>query len=213
MKKQVLIPAGFFMLLSLTFSACKKENGNRNVTSAFFENTIWLGEFDGSNAYDQPVSIEFKDNGRLSWHDISGESLGSWNVENNMVNVSIAGQGSFRANVSNDNKLTDIQRASDSKWTKVSAALDTTAELPLIGTTWEGENVALGFSPLGRLDIWIGQPATGIAYVTTYTQKAKTVRFTIYDWQWFLINNGISMLKGANHLPGDSVHTFTIAKK
>jgi len=211
MKKQLCKTAGASLLMFLLFGGCKKENNNKAVTTPFFENTVWTGEFTSAKGLKQPVSIEFKDGGRVSWHDIAGEALGSWNVQNNQVDVSIARGGGFKAAVSNDNKLTGIRNLNDSMWVLAGAALDTTAEPSLEWTTWTWPNGVIHFLAEGIADIQIGASY----YTVYYEHKARSVRFSLHSgsWQWFIINNNTSVLKGVNQFVGDTIYPLEIVKQ
>jgi len=214
MKKLTFMATALILLASPGFMGCKKDSAKADPGS-LFKNTVWTGEFNNGDGA-QPVSIEFKDGGAIIWHDLAGESSGAWKVENGGISVSLSNGNGFKAGISNDNKLTDIQSSAGSTAVMMHAELNTSAETTLDETTWTAPNLNLHFTGGNKVDMALGPNGATKYNDIIFVYKAKTIRFAVVngDYKWFFVRNSSSVFKGINKfLPGATLYPFDLTKK
>ncbi|MDO6433466.1 hypothetical protein Q4E93_22830 [Flavitalea sp. BT771] len=214
MKRLRYIAGGLMLLASFGFMGCKKD-GATSDPSASFKNTIWTGEFNNGDGA-QPLSMEFKDGGAVTWYDLAGETSGTWKVENGMVTVAMSNGNGFKAGVSGDNKLTNIQSLAGSTAVMVHAELNNSTETTLDETTWTAPNVSLHFTGGSKVDMALGPTGSTKYPDITFVYKAKTIRFAVVngDYRWFFVRSSSTAFKGINQfLPGATLYPFDMSKK
>jgi len=213
MKRPGFITAGLLLLTVFGFMGCKKD-GTATDSSAPFKNKIWTGEFNNGDGA-QPLSMEFKDGGAITWYDLGGETSGTWKIENGRISVSMSNGNGFKASISNGNKLTDFQNLAGSSAIMVNAELNTSAEPTLDETTWTAPNLNLHFTGGNKVDMALG-PTGSVKYPDIiFVYKAKTIRFAVVngDYKWFFVRNSSSAFKGINQfLPDATLYPFDLSK-
>ena len=214
MKKQTFIAAAIIVLAAIGFASCKKDNAKKDYSS-LFKNTVWTGEFNYTGAVIQPVSMEFKDGGQLTWYELSGEYAGTWKAENNTISVSFSATSGFKADISEDNQLTNIQKVAGGNWTLVNAALNTVAEESMDQTTWTAPNLVLNFKAGNKVDMALGAAGTTKYNDVSYIRKGKSLRFDASStYKWFIVSNSNLMYKGINTFTGNpAIYPFQLTKK
>jgi hypothetical protein len=108
MKKRTLLVVTGILFLAFSFNGCKKEDTDKDSTP-LFKNKVWTGEFHYTGSAVQPASMEFKEGGSFTWHELFSDLSGTWKIENEILTVSFAGNKGFTAEISRDNQLTNIQ--------------------------------------------------------------------------------------------------------
>lgn len=213
MERLRFMAAGLMLLTAFGFMGCKKDGAASDPGSSF-KNTIWTGEFNNSTGA-QPLSMEFKDGGAVTWYDLSGETSGTWKVESGKVSVSMSNGNGFKAGVSNGNKLTDFQALSGSTAIMLHAELNTSAEPTLDETIWTAPNLNLHFTGGNKVDMALG-PSGATKYPDIiFVYKAKTIRFAVVngDYRWFFVRNSSSAFKGINQFqPDATLYPFDLSK-
>jgi hypothetical protein len=214
MKKQTFITVTIIALTAIGFTSCKKDDAKKDYSS-LFKNTVWTGEFNYTGALTQPVSMEFKDGGQLSRYELSGESAGTWKTENNTISVSFSATSGFKADISADNQLTNIQKVAGGTWTLVNAALNTVAEESMDQTTWTAPNLVLNFKAGNKVDMVLGTAGTTKYNDVIYVRKGKSIRFDASGtYKWFIVNNSNLLYKGVNTFTGNpAIYPFQLTKK
>lgn len=213
MKRLRFLATGLLLLTAAGFMGCKKD-GATSDPGASFKNTIWTGEFNNGDGA-QPLSMEFKDGGAVTWYSLSGETSGTWKVENGRISVSMSNGNGFEAGISDGKELTDFQSLPGSTAVMVRAALNTSAEPTLDETTWTAPNLNLHFTGGNKVDMALG-PAGATKYPDiTFVYKAKTIRFTVAngDYKWFFVRSSSTAFKGINrYLPDATLYPFDLSK-
>jgi len=213
MKRLRFMAAGLMLLTVFLFPGCKKDGATSDPSSSF-KNKIWTGEFNNGDGA-QPLSMEFKDGGAITWYDLSGEISGTWKVENGTITVTMSNGNGFKAGVSGDNKLTNFQSLFGSTAVMVHAELNTSAEPALDETTWTAPNLNLHFTGGNKVDMALG-PAGSVKYPDIiFVYKAKTIRFAVVngDYKWFFVRNSSSAFKGINQfMPDATLYPLDLSK-
>lgn len=211
MKYQTFIALAFTLVTAISFTSCKKDNATTD-NSAAIKNTLWVGDFNYTGSAVQPVSIQFNEGGNLGWYALSGDGSGSWTLNNNTITVTIAG-GGFTASISGGNQLSNFK--STGNLNMVDAALNSTTDESLDGTTWTAPNLVLKFKAGNKVDMYLGAAGSLPTYPNVdYTRKAKTVRFAASSvYKWFVVANSKTSYKGANSFDGDpNIYPFSMTK-
>jgi hypothetical protein len=212
MKRLIFMVTGLMLLASLGFMGCKKDDATSDPSSSF-KNKIWTGEFNNGDGV-QPLSMEFKDGGAITWYDLSGETSGTWKVENGTITVTMSNGNGFKAGVSGD-KLTNFQSLSGSTAVMAHAELNTSAEPALDETTWTAPNLNLHFTGGNKVDMALG-PTGSVKYPDIiFVYKAKTIRFAVVngDYKWFFVRNSSSAFKGINQfMPDATLYPLDLSK-
>lgn len=199
-------------LLVLVIAGCKK-NSTGDYT-ALFKNTVWTGEFNYTAKPVQPVSILFQDGGLVSWYEFAGEFTGAWKIENNQITVSFPNSKGFKAGISNDNKLTNIQNFAGNTWDILSAELNTTPDITIDNTTWQTQNLIVNFKTGNIVNMKLGAPPYTTYGDIAYSRKSNTIRYNYPNYKFFIVIVSASVMKGANQTTGDpAVYPFQIAKQ
>jgi len=205
---------GWMLLLSFGFGGCKKDSAPKDL-APLFKNTIWTGEFNYTAGTSQPVSMEFKEGGLLSWYELAGEAAGSWQIDSGRISVTLPNRNGFKAEVSGDNKLTNVSVVPGSSIAAITAALNTSTDLALDETIWTAPNVQLHFKGGNKVDMALG-PAGGTVYPDIpYVYKAKTIRYAVVsgDYNWFFVRSSATAFKGVNQFsPDATLYPFNLSK-
>jgi hypothetical protein len=213
MNRQIFTAVIVLLITTTCFTSCKKDNAKKDYTS-LFKNTVWTGNFNYTGAAGQPVSVVFSDGGQLTWYELAGESTGTWKINNNTLSVTLAGNG-FTADITDDNKFTNIKSVAGSKWVLADGALNNTTEESLDNTSWTAPNLVLNFKAGSKVDMLLG-PTGATKYLDVpYVNKGKSIRFSpLTVYKWFIVNNSKTFYKGANSYTGDpAVYPFDLNKK
>ena len=184
MKKQNFV-ATIIALSVIIFAGCKKES-TKDYT-ALFKNTVWTGEFNYTSKPEQPVSISFQDGGQFTWYELAGEFAGTWKIENNEITISFPSGSGFKAGISNDNKLTNIQNFAINSWAMVNAELNTTADESLDNTTWQTQDIIVNFKAGNNVNMKLGAPPYFSYSDMGYLRKSKSIRFTYPSIKFFMV--------------------------
>ena len=217
MKKHLIYIAITLVLAAFSFSACKKDNDNKDNTNneSLFKNTNWTGEFNYAGKGTEPVSIEFLEGGQLVWRELLADHTGSWQVTGNQVAIGLDGSPSFKGNISG-NSLTNIQSTDMSGRSLKTAALNTDPVPELSGTVWGATNVSLKFKPGSVVDLIFGPPSTLPTYTNLpYLRTGRAIHFDATPgYNWFTVITNASTMQGTNHAPGDAtVYKFQVTKQ
>jgi len=83
----ILTSSIIFILFSLTFSSCKKDDSNNPSVSATITNGSWLVSYYHDKIKDETSdfagnTFTFQQNGQLNVTTSSGNSTGSWSIVN-----------------------------------------------------------------------------------------------------------------------------------
>ena len=214
MKRQTFMVTGIILLTTLGFIGCKKEDTKKDYNS-ILKNSVWTGEFNYTGAIPQPFSVEFKEGGQFTWFELSGEYTGSWKIENDLLNVSFATGSGFKAGISNDNKLMNIQNLPSNKWALVHAELNSVADESLDLTTWTASNLKLNFKAGNKVDMELGPTGSTKYKDISYIRKGRSLRYDVLGgaYKWFIVNNTKSVYKGINTFTGsDAIYPFDMTK-
>jgi hypothetical protein len=214
MRKQIIFTTISFLLAAMSFGGCKKDNNNKAPDpSAAIKNTVWTGEVNYPGKAVEPISITLVDDGTLKLYELSGEYNGSWKLENGQLSISIAGTVSFKANISSDSTLTNIQNSDISGRVLNNATLNRSGDPVLDNTAWTAPNLVIKFKPGLTLDMQLGV-FTNYANLS-YVRKGKSIRFVATSsYKWFLVTNSGSSMKGANSFDTDpTVYPFVATKE
>jgi hypothetical protein len=215
MKNRILITTTILLLSAVCFIACDKDDDDKKDNSLLFKNTVWTGAFNYTAGPVQPVSLEFKEGGQLTWRDLSGELAGTWKMEDNAISIALPDDSGFKADIATDNKLTNIQHESINNWTMVNAQLNAETEESLEGSAWIADNLRITFKAGGLLDMELGPTGASKYPDVPYTHKGKSVRYSVGggSYKWFLVRNSNLIFKGANKFQGDAaVYPFEVDK-
>ena len=213
MKKPRFLATVLMLLIAPGFIGCKK-NGATSDPSASFKNTIWTGEFNNGDGA-QPLSMEFKDGGAITWYNLAGETSGTWKIEDGRISVSMSNGNGFKASISNGNKLTDFQSLAGSSAVMMHAELNTSAEPTLDETIWTAPNLNLHFTGGNKVDMALGPTGATKYPDITFVYKAKTIRFAVVsgDYRWFFVRNSSTAFKGINQfLPDATLYLLDLSK-
>jgi hypothetical protein len=205
MKKQIFYSATIVLLAALSVTGCKKDSKTAKDYSPSFKNRTWTGEFNYANGIVQPFAMDFKENGDLTFNEVLGEFLGTWKLENGLLLVNLGTGLSFKAGITDDNKLTNIESPDASGRVLKNATLAPSADEALENTTWTYPNFTITFktSTTANLAIGAGNPPP---YLVTYVRKGKTIRFNASTvWFYFMVPSGTPSMKGANRFTFDPV--------
>jgi hypothetical protein len=212
MKRQTFMATAIILISAFIFLGWKKEDAKKDYSS-LFKNTVWTGEFNYTGAVAQPFSIEFKEGGQFTWYELKGEFPGTWKIENNKIIISFPGGNGFKADISGENKLTNIQNLQEQNWAVVNAALNPDTEESLDQTTWTTTNIKLYFKAGSKVDIDLG--CAGNYYDISYIYKANSFRFSIFSntYIWFIVRNDKLVSKGINkYVSGPDIYPFQLSK-
>jgi hypothetical protein len=214
MKKYVFSAITIILLTSYGLGGCKKENDHD--FTPLFKNTIWSGEFNYPTKAAEPMSIEFSEDGSLTWRELLAVHAGTWKLNKGKLDISLDGNHSFTADISDNDDLTNIQSSDAAKRTLKNATLNK-GDIPLLpNTVWSASNVTLKFRPGTVLDLSFGGTTTLPTYVSVpYTLAGRSVRFELAPgYIWFTVITTSNFMKGTNHAPGDAtVYTFAVTKQ
>ena len=214
MKKQIFFSATLILLAVLSLTGCKKDSNETKDYSTSFKNKTWTGEFNYANGNVQPFTIDFKENGDLVFNEVLGEFSGTWKLENGKLLANIGANLSFKAGITDDNKLTNIENSDAGGRLLKSAALAPATDEPLENTTWTYPNFTITFKTATTANLAIGAN-NPVPVPITYVRKGKTIRFNASNiWFYFMVANGTTSMKGANRFTGDPViYPFTAARQ
>jgi len=226
MKKNRFFLLMIILVTACTFGGCKKESTETPPPSTpqvetdytpLFKNTIWSGEFNYSGKGQEPMSIEFADDGYLVWRELSGNYTGTWQVNKKQLYINFDNIRSFTADISADSSLTNLQSADASGRELKNAALSKGSIPDLDNTTWVASNVSIAFKPGSVLDLYFGMPtAIPPSYTDiNYTRVGRSIHFTLTaGYNWFTIIKSTSVMKGTNHAPSDpTVYAFEVVRQ
>ena len=176
MKKRTFPVMTIMLVTVFIFSGCKKENtAAQKDYTPLFKNTVWAGEFNYTSSPLQPVSIDFKEGGQFTWYELAGDFPGTWKIENGQVSVNFPSGSGFKAAISGDNKLTNIQNLAANGWTIVNAELDTVAAQVLDNTYWAGFFNEVGGTPWISFISPTNLREAGSPYSIPYTRKSAAL--------------------------------------
>lgn len=212
MKKKIFTAIIMLFAIVPLITSCKKNNAQKDYSS-LFKNTVWTGNFNYTGSAAQPASIEFSDGGQLTWHELSGDYPGTWKLTNKTLSLNFSSTSGFTADISDDNKFTNIKSISGSKWALVDAGLNTASDELLDNTNWTAPNLTMNFRPGNKLDLVLG--AITVYQNLPYIRKGKSIRFSpIPTYKWFMVSNSATLYKGANNYTSDpTVYLFDLTKK
>lgn len=193
--------------------SCKKERAPKDY-AALFNNTVWNGEFHYTSKTVQPVSIEFKQGGQLTWYELAGEFAGSWKVDNGRININFAGANGVTADITDDNKLANFQHTGSS-WVIDHAELNSTPDESIDNTKWVTANLLFTFKAGDKVDTNLGPVPGGILYANaTYTRKAKSIRITYPQYKFFNVFVNSTTMNGINQPTGDpAIYQYKVTKQ
>lgn len=202
------------ILFTLVLSSCDNDDDKKDY-SLLFKNTVWTGEFSYTGTPAQPVSIEFTETGQLTWHELAGDALGTWVLNDNKIVINLPAGKGFKAEVSDDKKFKNIENLPANNWALVNAQLNDVVEDALDLSVWTGTNVRITFKAGSKLDLEIG-PTLGVKFTdVTYTRKGKSIYFepVAGDYRWFIVVDTKTTFKGVNMFDPDvTVYPFGISK-
>jgi hypothetical protein len=214
MKKNVFFALLIILLASYGFGGCKKDN-DRDFTP-LFKNSMWTGEFNYPTKAAEPISIEFSEDGNLTWRELLAAHAGTWKLNKGKLNISLDGSHSFTADISDNDDLTNIQNSDAAQRTLKNATLSKGDIPALANTVWSASNVTLKFKSGSVLDLSFGGPTTLPTYTNVpYTLLGRSIRFELAPgYIWFTVITTSTFMKGTNHAPGDAtVYTFSVIKQ
>ena len=197
--KKILFVTTMLVLIILFFTGCKKNQ--ETDYSSLFKNTVWTGAFNYDNAAAEPYSLQFNENGNFTWREFLGIFSGNWKIEGKQIILSFINGHSFKADISNDQMLNNIQNNVSNGWSVTSGQLNAATEQVLDGTVWKAANnnpAKLIFSSGLRVD------ATGSIFSVfgslginvNYTREAGAVLFStsLYNFFSIIVPDGKSMI-------------------
>lgn len=207
--------AGVLLVLLVAFFIIKGiTGGSENHNALLFKNTVWTGDYNLTGQLIQPVSIAFNENGSFVWYHLSGELLGSWMLEEDKLIVNFSNGSSFKAKITDNNKLTNIEIPAEFGWTLNNAELNTVPEDVLDNTNWKTENLLIHFLEDNKVEMTLGSSRTRNYEAISYIRKAKFVRFTYPNYNFFLVRTSSFVFKGINQPEGDPViYPFQVTKQ
>jgi hypothetical protein len=214
MKKKIF--SAWILLLSMAagFTGCKKSNAEKDYPS-LFKNTVWTGNFNYTGAVVQPLSIEFSEGGQVTWHELSGDYTGTWKLNNKTLSLNFSVTSGFTADITEDNKFTNIKSVTGSGWTLVDGALNSASDESLDNTSWTAPNLVLNFKPGNKVDMLLGPSGITTYPDVPYVRQGKSIRFAASaTYKWFLVKNNSNSCKGANAFTtAPAVYPFDLLKK
>jgi len=202
------------LLFGTMFTGCDNDDDKKD-NSLLFKNTVWTGEFNYTGTPIQPISIEFKEGGQLIWHELSGEYPGSWTIVDKKLNVSFPNGNGFKAEISNENKLINIENLPVNNWTLVKSELNEGVEESLDLTTWTAPNLKLKFKTGNKVDVELGPTGATKYNDATYIHKGKSIRFDVAggNYKWFIIHLSKTSGSGVNKFsPDPTIYPFQVSK-
>src|SRR5690349_8875338 len=200
-------------LMFLIIAGCKKENNKADAYPSLFKNTVWTGEFHYTSKPSEPVSMEFKEGGQVTWYEWAGDFPGTWKVEKELLTVTFSDGRAFSASITPDHKLSNFQNLAVNGYELDNAALNNEPDVSLDNTVWKGTNVVMQFKPGSLVDVELGGR---VDYNNlSYVRKAKFIRFSLLPtYKWFMVNNSIPVMKGVNRFfPDVTVYPFQLNKQ
>jgi len=211
MKKRTLLVVTGILFLALTFNGCKKDSTSKDYTP-LFKNKVWTGEFHYTGSAVQPVSIEFKEGGSLTWHELLSDVSGTWKIENGVLTVSFAGNKGFTSEILGDNQLTNFQNLAANNFSMDNAMLNETAEVSLDNTVWTGPNIVVTFKPGNLVDLKLG--GSTLYSNLSYSRAGKSIHFNpLTAYRWFVVISSSSEMKGSNMFsPDPTVYIYSLNK-
>ncbi len=212
MKKKIFTSIIILLATASLVFSCKKDNAQKDYSS-LFKNTVWTGNFNYTGSAVQPASIAFGDGGQLIWRELSGDYPGTWKLTNKTLSLNFSASSGFTADITDDNKFTNIKSVSGSKWVLIDAGLNTANDEPLDNTSWIAPNLVMNFKPGNKVDLVLG--ASIVYQSLPYVRKGKSIRFApIPTYKWFIVSNSGILYKGANYYTSDpAVYPFDLTKK
>ena len=196
-----------------TLFSCKKDSAPKDYAS-LFNNTVWTGEFHYTLKTVQPVSIEFKTGGQLTWYELAGEFPGTWKLDNGKITITFPSANTVTADITSDNKLTNMQHTGSS-WVIDNAELNTTPDETVDNTKWGTTNLLFTFKAGDKVDTNLGPIPGGILYSNaTYTRKAKSIRITYLQYKFFNVFVSTTVMNGINQPTGDpAIYPYKVTKQ
>ena len=208
-----------FMALIIIMAACQKDEGSTSKDySSLFKNTVWTGEYNINGKTIQPVSIFFNENGSFTWLSLTQNPDGLWELYQDILTLNLS-KGGFKAKITNDNKLSNIEIIGTNGWELNNLELNTIPDDVLDNTTWITENLIIEF--LKSTDIQPTSPDSvkvrvgGLQYPAIhYSKQYKTIRINYSNYRFFLVRESSNLFKGANSIGGDnSIYPFEVTKQ
>jgi hypothetical protein len=214
MSKQKIIAAAFILMAVISFSGCKKDSTDKNEPdrTVFLKNQVWTGGANYPGKAVEPITISFQDGGILTWSEVAGDFIGTWQLDKDNLTISVGGSVSFKATISSSNQLTNIKSSDAAGRTLVSATLNEIADPVLDNTIWNGPSTIMQFTPGSKVNLVLGATSfTGILY----TRKEKSIRFNVNPaYKWFLVTSSSSTMNVANIFPpSPTVSAFSITRQ
>jgi hypothetical protein len=202
------------LIMALSIIGCKKDEKQTKDYTPFLNNKVWVGQFKYADKPLQPASIEFKESGQFNWHALLEEITGTWKIENGELTVNFPNGSGFKANISDDHKLTNIRNYPANDFMMDNAMLNEATDPVLDNTTWTASNIIIKFKPGNLADLELGSGSL-IYQNLPYVLKGKSLHFSpLADYKWFVVINSATSMNGANQFsPDPTIYTFQLAKQ
>jgi hypothetical protein len=180
------------VLLSMTIIVGCEKNGTKDYT-ALIKNRTWWGQLTNPGETIQYYCVYFKSDGNLIWSQREADYAGKWVVDKNQVTMDFPVLSvQIKADISDDNKLTNIVSSNSSIVTNANLIPNPT--LRLDNTQWNGilvqsggtsESFQLNFLTGAKVDGKVG--SAGIGNIYTRSESGAVIRFTLGPYPFFAI--------------------------
>jgi hypothetical protein len=127
------------LIATVSLFSCKKDTNTTQPKdySASIKDKIWWGTFTNAGETPQYYSASFRTDNTVLWSQLSGDYSGTWSLANNKLTITfISPAVMVTANISDDNKLTDITTSSANKVN--SGEMLASPNIALDNSTWNG---------------------------------------------------------------------------
>jgi hypothetical protein len=200
MKKYIKI-SFFLLIITVSLMSCKKDSDPKDY-AAVINNKVWTGEFHYTFKTAQPVSVEFKTGGQLTWNELAGEFSGTWKIDNDKITINFPTSNGVTADITNDNKLTNFQPIGTG-FVMDHLELNSTPDESIDNTQWKTTNLLFTFKAGDKADAALGPTGTTVYANATYTRKAKFIRFSYPQYKFFNVFISSTEMNGVNQFTGD----------
>ena len=131
------------LLCTGIIGGCKKDSPAKDYAASIKDKT-WWGQFFYTGKPVEYYAIHFSGDSSLTWSEFSTDYPGKWVLDGNKLMISLDGAAStFKATVSDENKLADIINTQANGYNMISSeALANPANTPLDNTIWKGTAVS-----------------------------------------------------------------------
>lgn len=159
------------LLVTGTFSSCKKEAAAPKDYSLSIKDKTWWGMLTNAGETAQAYSVRFNAENTLVWSQLSGDYPGRWSVEKNKLTLTFTSPNvTVTADITDDNNLANITTNTANKVNSGELVAD--PNISLDNTVWTGsvnnplQTMQLNFLPNLKVQRKIG--------IVTYNPIAYT---------------------------------------